>query len=644
SNTQSCYPAELCGYHSAVWLGISEMSDDDGPMPMPLPAGKRRKVVDVQAEKALLDQLPCAEMYEKSYMHRDSVTHVAFSKSTQFLITASADGHIKFWRKMRTGIEFVKHYKAHLQAIVGLAVSDDGLRLATTSLDGTIKFFDILGFDMVNMLTLGYIPSQCCWIYQAGHVVPKIVVAEKGSHVLRVYHAEKAKDAALLHVVDKLHSAPVSLLGFNAVANVVISGDTKGMLEYWSADTYSFPDSPAVKFKSKMDTDLYELLKHRAYATTIDVSQNGADFVVTASDSILRVFRFATGKLRRKYDESLVQFEDAQADGSLQLDAIDFGRRMAVEKEMASASVTSNCIFDASGHFLLFSTLLGIKILHIDTNKLARVLGKVENTERFTHLCLFQVSSIQSVKINSGTPSINTQFQKHASTEVEKKLLMSDADDAKAWVDPMVFAAAFKKPRFYCFSSREPVDSDDDEHGRDVFNEKPTLDESQISTKTTAKALGTRAVIHTTMGDIFLTLYPNECPRTVENFCTHARNGYYDNCLVHRVIKNFMIQTGDPQGDGTGGESIWGGEFEDEFHRNLRHDRPFTVSMANAGPRTNGSQFFITTVPTPWLDNKHTVFGRVETGKDTVAAIEGVRVDRFDKPFEDIRIVNVDIM
>ena len=125
---------------------------------------------------------------------------------------------------------------------------------------------------------------------------------------------------------------------------------------------------------------------------------------------------------------------------------------------------------------------------------------------------------------------------------------------------------------------------------------------------------------------------------------THARNGYYNNVIFHRVIKGFMIQTGDPLGNGTGGESIWGGDFEDEFVRTLRHDRPFTVSMANSGPNTNGSQFFISTVPTPWLDNKHTVFGRVVRGFDVVTKIENVKVNKADKPLgDDIKIVSIAI-
>merc|ERR1711981_1051283 len=122
------------------------------------------------------------------------------------------------------------------------------------------------------------------------------------------------------------------------------------------------------------------------------------------------------------------------------------------------------------------------------------------------------------------------------------------------------------------------------------------------------------------MGKLFF----QECPKTIENFTVLSKKGYYDNTIFHRVIQGFMIQCGDPQGDGTGGESIWGGEFEDEFHRSLKHDRPFTLSMANAGPNTNGSQFFVTTVPCPWLDGKHTVFGRVVEGMDVVKKIEAV--------------------
>ena len=124
----------------------------------------------------------------------------------------------------------------------------------------------------------------------------------------------------------------------------------------------------------------------------------------------------------------------------------------------------------------------------------------------------------------------------------------------------------------------------------------------------------------------------------------HSKAGYYDGIIFHRVIKGFMLQTGDPLGDGTGGESIWGGEFEDEINRALKHDRSFTVSMANAGPNTNGSQFFITTVPTPWLDGKHSVFGRVVKGMDVCMAIEKAKTNpRTDKPLDDIKMINIEV-
>ncbi len=105
-----------------------------------------------------------------------------------------------------------------------------------------------------------------------------------------------------------------------------------------------------------------------------------------------------------------------------------------------------------------------------------------------------------------------------------------------------------------------------------------------------------------------------------------------------------MIQTGDPEGTGCGGESIWGEDFEDEFNETLKHDRPFVVSMANSGPNTNGSQFFITCVPTPWLDNKHTVFGRVVKGMDVVQAIEAVDTDDHERPLVDAKLYTIKIV
>lgn len=195
------------------------------------------------------------------------------------------------------------------------------------------------------------------------------------------------------------------------------------------------------------------------------------------------------------------------------------------------------------------------------------------------------------------------------------------------------------------------IDQDlrDDKSGdRDVFNERPTREEQSIASSAPAirggpSPVANSATIHTTLGDMHLRLFPQQAPKAVENFVGHARSGYFEGVIFHRVIPKFMIQTGDPLGDGTGGSSIWGHEFEDEFSDDLKHDRPYTVSMANAGPGTNGSQFFITTTATPWLDKKHTIFGRVLSGLEVVHAIENVKTNKVDKPYEDIKIVSIDI-
>ena len=183
------------------------------------------------------------------------------------------------------------------------------------------------------------------------------------------------------------------------------------------------------------------------------------------------------------------------------------------------------------------------------------------------------------------------------------------------------------------------------------------------------QAKGPKATIKTNHGDIVIQLFPEEAPMTVENFVRLAQKGYYDCVTFHRVISDFMIQGGDPEGTGAGGQSIWGHNFEDEFSNELFNLRG-ALSMANAGPNTNGSQFFIVqnkNMPkrfiqqlrdaqypeevvkaykqggTPWLDHRHTVFGHVTEGMDVVDEIAKVAKDGNDKPLEDVVITTVEI-
>jgi len=139
-------------------------------------------------------------------------------------------------------------------------------------------------------------------------------------------------------------------------------------------------------------------------------------------------------------------------------------------------------------------------------------------------------------------------------------------------------------------------------------------------------------VFETNQGNIEIKLYNDIAPKTCENFVGLVKNGYYDGIIFHRVIKDFMIQGGDPTGTGRGGESIWGKPFEDEVSSKVSFDKKGLLAMANAGPNTNGSQFFITTAKTPWLNMKHTIFGEVISGYDVVEKIENTACDSSDKP------------
>ena len=147
-----------------------------------------------------------------------------------------------------------------------------------------------------------------------------------------------------------------------------------------------------------------------------------------------------------------------------------------------------------------------------------------------------------------------------------------------------------------------------------------------------------QAIFHTDKGDITVQLYAEKVPNTVNNFVFLARNGFYDDTIFHRVIADFMAQGGDPTGTGRGGP---GYRFADEFHPKLRHNQPGVLSMANAGPNTNGSQFFITHVPTPWLDNKHSVFGQVIGGMDVLFSIPPRDPQKLNTPAVHLNSVEI---
>lgn len=482
---------------------------------------------------------------------------------------------------------------------------------------------------MTCILKLDFTPSVCAWVYNTDVSKTLIACASSEDGLIRVYDpqsGDKKADTGIAKEISifKLHKAPVCIMRYNPIYNAVITIDSKGMTEYWNPESLQMPGN--VDFKLKTETDYFSKFALKKSAPiSLNLSADGEMVATMSHDYHVRLFKFRTGKLFREYDESLATQTALQKEGqsgSMKMDTIDFGRRMAIEKSIADRTElapTTNIVFDYSGVFVLYPTLLGIKVVNIKTNKLETVLGRNEANERYMSIALYQGKSIGSAYMDN---------------------LNVNAEE-----DPTVFACAFKKTRFFMFTRRQP----DDNTERDIWNEKPTKEEMRAALPSSSTSSSEKndnrastAVIHTTYGDIHIVLYKEDAPKAVENFTVHSRQGYYNGLIFHRVVKDFVIQTGDPLGDGTGGSSIWDHSFADEFSPKHKHDAPGVVSMANSGPGTNGSQFFITTVPTPHLDGKHTIFGKVTKGLDVVRSIERVRVDSRQKPLEDVKMINID--
>ncbi|KAJ9654949.1 Peptidyl-prolyl cis-trans isomerase cyp15 [Coniosporium apollinis] len=334
------------------------------------------------------------------------------------------------------------------------------------------------------------------------------------------------------------------------------------------------------------------------------MSPTGSQFAIFSfPDRQVRVFDFASGKLHRTYDEFLATVTEMQQAGTAlqRLEDVGFGQRLAVERELEHPAIRNriNVIFNKTGNFILYGSILGTKVINTVTNRAVKPEKK-------------------------GLPTVEMAANDNP--------LLQEAEAR----DAMFVARGSGKVRFYMFINEQEISKSE----RDIQNEKPRNinTHNQIEEKQAESATST--IIHTSYGDIYIRLFPDAAPKGGRELCYSFKERLLQHHLPSRSRK-FMIQIGDPLCDGTGGESIWGKEFEDEFSP-LKHDKPYTVSMANASPNTNGSQVFITTEKTPWLDNKHTIFGRAIQGLDVVHRIENMRVYK-EKPEEAIKIINISI-
>ena len=273
-----------------------EEDSDDGWIGPPLSEAapvKKKKILPY--ENVYLENLPNAESYERSYMHRDVVSWCLSSGPTGFVVTGSVDGHVKFWKKQLVGIEFVKHFRAHLASIKHMTINNPGTLLITISEDKKGKVFDVVNFDMINILSLDFVPECAVWIHQAGDAIQSVAIAANQDKIIRIYDSRGSSKP--LKTIEKMHMKPITCMVYNAAFDVVISADQGGMIEYWSGPKGDYEMPKNVQFDSKLDTDLYEFAKSKTYPLSMSVSKDGKHLATLGADRKIRVFRFLKGKL-----------------------------------------------------------------------------------------------------------------------------------------------------------------------------------------------------------------------------------------------------------------------------------------------------------------------------------------------------------
>ena len=518
------------------------------------------------SSSALWD-VPTTVHYRISYMHRQVVTKVVTSLKHGYVITASDDGIVKFWKRQpadssseSTCLEFVKSFTAHIGSVLALAVSHDGGDTAASfGEDNCIKLYDVSAFDVTGMIKAKDGTSFGCHASFVGQDQSLLAISTDANSILLYSTITLSPDPIK---TIQLHASPITAMAYNSKYKCMISADLKGILEVWDCTIEKVGSPPTrengIAYSSKIDTQLYELMRKKTFCIALAVSPTGTHFCVLAHDLKVRLYNHATCNIVVTYDERPKIYDATFSNYGM--DTIDYGRRAAVERELAqettlTGGVTTtdvltpshqllNLTFDPSGKFLLIPTCVGIKVIEWESNKLVTIIGKKDASSlRFVTVCLC-----------SGDAKMDRQMQLARSGG--SSAAMDHEKVAKS--DALLVALAFRKKRLYVFSHDDPLEQDDVDEDvitrRDVLNEPPDAEDRLVmdSASSQAQKMGSEAILRTTMGDIHIKLFTQEVPRTIENFCGHAKSGYYDSVIFHRVIKGFMIQTGDPLGDGTG--------------------------------------------------------------------------------------------
>jgi peptidylprolyl isomerase domain and WD repeat-containing protein 1 len=250
----------------------SDSDSDVGPAPAPAaadddasgataPNKRRKKARRLAHEQLFVAALPSGERYSKSLMHREALSHAVFTPHTDFLLTASADGVVKFWKKTAVGgdVEFVKEFRAHAGEIRGLAVSVDGRSAASAGVDGSVKIWDVVTFDLLGALELGegVTPSCVCWVHGRGASLPLLAVGIEGAPVVKIFDGRGENTTPLSEV--KVHRKPVNVMAYNYHYDCVVSSDEGGMVEYWKP--MSPDEKPEGIFQMKSSTNLFDFKK-----------------------------------------------------------------------------------------------------------------------------------------------------------------------------------------------------------------------------------------------------------------------------------------------------------------------------------------------------------------------------------------------